>query len=863
MNSKYSKELNHILDLGREEAQRTNSAEIEPVHILLGMLQADGNTGLGLLEKQGVNICNLRQRSEYWIKQHNILATKENEALSISRRTEKLLRLTMLESMVAHAPEAEAKHLLLAIMKENSNEAHKLLTEDNISYKSTQGAMNQTLETPNGSQSHGNDGSQSAASGLDNSLISEKQGTSSNPLASMSIDDNEEEMSPNNIGGTMSQTKEKKTGTPMLDNFGHDLTRAAQMGLLDPVVGREDEILRVSQILSRRKKNNPILIGQPGVGKNAIVEGLAMRIVKRQVARVLMDKRIVSLDLAAVVAGTKYRGQFEERMRNIVREVQGNKNIILFIDEIHTLIGAGGAEGTMDAANILKPALSRGELQCIGATTIEEYRKSIEKDGALERRFQKIMVEPTTPSDTLKILKNLQERYEEHHNVKYTDAALRACVKLTDRYISERSFPDKAIDAMDETGASVHIKRLPVNNRLEELEAELEETGRKKQAALSERNFATAALMLEQSASIAKEIDEERKRWESEIDNGRLIVDEGDVANVVSQITGIPTQRITEDETERLRDMQGKLQEQVVGQDDAIKHIVRAIQRSRVGLKDPDKPIGVFMFLGPTGVGKTFLTKKLSEIMFGTTDALIRVDMSEFMEKHTVSRLVGAPPGYVGYEEGGQLTERVRRHPYSIILLDEIEKAHQDVFNILLQVMDEGRLTDNNGKTVDFKNTIIIMTSNCGTRQLKDFAHGIGFGSRNDETDSKFGRDIIQKALNKQFAPEFLNRLDDIVYFNQLTRTDILKMVNLELKPLTERVQQMGYSLAVSDSAKEFLAAKGYDVQYGARPLARCLQTHIEDRICEMVINGEITKGQTIEVTANDGDLRFNIGAGV
>ena len=838
MNSKYSTELNKLLDFSRSEATRLNSAQIEPVHLLLGLLSMNDCRGFHLLEQQGVNVNSLRSESETWIRQHVQNDTARSASLNISRRTEKVLRLTMLESMVTHSKEADTEHLLLAIMRENENEACSLLAQKNVSYNVTRNLVQGNADsTPN-------------------------TGRRTAPQNGMGVRDDEEPAenpTPNDSQTDVAVADKKKSGTPMLDNFGHDLTRAAAEGLLDPLVGRDNEILRISQILSRRKKNNPILIGQPGVGKSAIVEGLAARIIKRQVTRSLFDKRIISLDLAAVVAGTKYRGQFEERIRNIVREVQTHKNIILFIDEIHTIIGAGGAAGTMDAANMLKPALARGGFQCIGATTIDEYRKSIEKDGALERRFQKVLVEPTTREETLQILHNLRERYEDHHDVRYTDEALAACVNLTERYVSDRSFPDKAIDAMDEGGARAHINGQQENSTLLELENELASVNKRKNDAVRERNFAVAAELRGQALQIAANLDTERKRWELETGNECVTVTDTTIADVVAQMTGIPVQRIGESETARLRGLKSALQTTVIGQDDAVDKITRAIQRSRIGLKDPNKPIGTFMFLGPTGVGKTYLTKQLAERMFGSQDALIRIDMSEFMEKHTVSRLVGAPPGYVGYEEGGQLTERVRRHPYSIILLDEIEKAHQDVFNILLQVMDEGRMTDGNGTTIDFKNTIIIMTSNCGSRQLKEFGQGIGFASSSGLIDNKSGRDVIQKALNKQFAPEFLNRLDEIVFFNQISREDIIRMVDLGIKPIMKRVEAMGMHLVVDDAARRFIAEKGYDAQFGARPLARALQTHIEDAICELFMNNDIALGQTIHATAEDGGIRMSI----
>jgi ATP-dependent Clp protease ATP-binding subunit ClpC len=634
--------------------------------------------------------------------------------------------------------------------------------------------------------------------------------------------------------------------TPVLDKFGNDMTRAAEEGRLDPVIGRDVEIERLAQILSRRKKNNPVLIGEPGVGKSAIVEGLALRIVQRKVSRILFGKRVISLDMASIVAGTKYRGQFEERIKAILNELSKNKDIILFIDELHTIVGAGNASGSMDAANLLKPALARGEIQCIGATTIDEYRKNIEKDGALERRFQKVMVEPTTPEETLCILNNIKEKYEEHHNVNYTEDALEACVKLTDRYVSDRNFPDKAIDALDEAGSRVHVTNIIVPKEIESLEEQIAEANANKLKAAQSQNFESAASFRDREQKLKLELEEAKRRWEAALNEQRETVDEEKVAEVVAMMTGVPVQRIAQAEGMRLREMAPKLKDAIIGQDKAIDKIVKAIQRNRVGLKDPQKPIGTFMFLGPTGVGKTHLAKKLAEYLFDSTDALIRVDMSEYMEKFTVSRLVGAPPGYVGYEEGGQLTEKVRTHPYSVILLDEIEKAHPDVFNLLLQVLDEGRLTDSLGRRIDFKNTIIIMTSNIGSRQLKDFGTGVGFATK--PIDKDYSNSVIQKALNKAFSPEFLNRIDDIVMFDALDRDAIFKIIDIELAGFYKRVSALGYKLTITDEAKTFIAEKGYDSQFGARPLKRAIQKYLEDELAELIINAEITPGNHIYV---------------
>ena len=650
------------------------------------------------------------------------------------------------------------------------------------------------------------------------------------------------------------------SATPVIDKYGKDITREAAEGRLDPVVGREVEIERLAQILSRRKKNNPVMIGEPGVGKSAIIEGLAKRIVERKVARTLLDKRIVSLDMAAIVAGTKYRGQFEERLKAVIDEVSANKNVIMFIDEIHNIVGAGNASGSMDAANLLKPALARGEFQCIGATTLDEYRKSIEKDGALERRFQKVLVEPTTPEQTLDILHRIKEMYEKHHGVNYTDEALRACVTLTDRYISDRFFPDKAIDAMDEAGSRVHITRVDTPKEIEDLEQRIAEAQENKFKAVQAQNFESAAGYRDQQEKLKAELQEAKERWEAELDSRRVTVDEGHIAEVVAMMTGVPTQRIAQSEGIRLLGMTDELKKQVVGQDEAIDKIARSIRRNRAGLRDPKRPIGSFMFLGPTGVGKTLLAKKLAQFLFNSDEALIRVDMSEYMEKFNVSRLVGAPPGYVGYEEGGQLTEKVRRHPYSVVLLDEIEKAHPDVFNMLLQVLDEGNLTDGLGRKVDFKNTIIIMTSNIGTRELKDFGAGVGFHT--GELTKERSDAVIRKALNRQFSPEFLNRVDDIVTFGSLNHDDILKIVDIELAGFYKRVEENGLTLEITPAAKNLVADHGFDIQYGARPLKRAIQSEIEDPLSEMLLREEAKPGDTIVIDAMDDKITTHIKKG-
>lgn len=648
-------------------------------------------------------------------------------------------------------------------------------------------------------------------------------------------------------------TAKKESKTPMIDNFGIDLTKAAEEGLLDPVIGREKEIMRLTEVLARRKKNNPVLIGEPGVGKSAIVEGLAQMIASKQTSPILYNKRVVNLDLTGLVAGTKYRGQFEERIKVLVRELEKNPDIIIFIDEIHTLVGAGSAPGTMDAANILKPSLARGLIQCIGATTLDEYRKSIEKDGALERRFQKIIVEPTSSDETLQILKNIRQRYEQHHSVKYSDNALKACVELTERYINDRQFPDKAIDALDEAGAHIHMSKFTLSPEIIELQKHITEIKEKKQEAIKNQDFRMAADLRNMELSEEERLLSMQESAKNMLDTEKHEVEDTDVADIVSRISGVPVQKMCESENQRLKNMGPMLKSQVVAQDNAIDKMVKAIQRNRIGLRDPNHPIGVFMFLGPTGVGKTYLAKKLAEYMFGTKDALIRIDMSEYGESFNVSRLVGAPPGYVGYEEGGQLTEKVRRRPYSIVLLDEIEKAHTNVFNMLLQVLDEGRLTDGSGRLIDFRNTVIIMTSNAGTRQLKEFQHGVGFnaagmvnGMATNEKDKEYARNIIQKALSKQFSPEFLNRLDEIITFDQLDINAIRSIVDIEIKPLLDRIEKLGYNIEITSEAKDFVARKGYDIQFGARPLKRALQNHIEDGICEMIINETITRGDKI-----------------
>ena len=838
MSNEFSQKMSEILSLSKEEATRLRSRTINPEHLLLGIIRKGKGCALDILGSMNVNIQEIKEAIERRCTDASLADQPYSTDVEMSMSTARILRFTTLEARSFKAV-ADAEHLLLGILKEKNNLAADILEANDVTYSQIFDAIKS--KTP------------------DSSNIS-------NGFGFTDQDDDDEDTLPKGSQGSAhsyagTQQAKPSNDTPVLDNFGFDMTKAASEGKLDPVVGREKEIERISQILSRRKKNNPILIGEPGVGKSAIVEGLAQRIVERKTSRMLFDKRIVSLDMTAVVAGTKYRGQFEERLRAIITELENNPNIIIFIDEIHTIVGAGSTPGSMDAANILKPALARGEIQCIGATTVDEYRKTIEKDGALERRFQKVLVEPTSTEDTYTILKNIKERYENHHNVTYTDEALLACVKLTDRYITDRCFPDKAIDAMDEAGARMHISNITVPKEIEEQEALIDSVNSEKNAAVKRQDFETAANMRDKEKELQNQLAAMKADWEKSLAQSRQTVNEEEIARVVSMISGVPVQRMQQDEWTRLKGMQGELTGKVIAQYNAIEKLTKAIQRSRVGLQNPNKPIGTFMFLGPTGVGKTLLAKELAKFMFGSADALIRIDMSEYMEKFTVSRLVGAPPGYVGYEEGGQLTERVRRRPYSIVLLDEIEKAHTDVFNLLLQVMDEGRLTDSYGRTVDFRNTVIIMTSNVGTRELKDFGAGIGFAKDERAGDKKYSRDVIQKALNKRFAPEFLNRVDEIINFDQLGKEAIIDIVDLELVQIVKRVTELGYSIELTAEAKNFLANKGYDIQYGARPLKRALQNYVEDEISALLLDGKLNPGDKIIAdcdTAND-KLRFEV----
>ena len=813
MTTNFSPETFNILNFSKEEASRLHCGSVSPLHLLLGIIRHTDNKAKQLLAYYLPDgITTLKSQLELTARQHQVLISPTPADMNFDTQANRIMRLCKLEASLMKSESIEPLHVLLAILKANDNEASDILQRLDITYDK----VNSQQTTDNRQWSGENEGSD---------------------------DDEDEDMEPVSAGLegnviSMRQQKKQDSKTPALDNFGTDLTQMAAEGLLDPVIGREKEIERVAQILNRRKKNNPILIGEPGVGKSAIVEGLTQRIIDHRISRTLWNKRIVVLDLASVVAGTKYRGQFEERLRCIIKELQQNPDVIVFIDEIHTLVGAGNAAGSMDAANMLKPALSRGEFQCIGATTLDEFRKTIEKDGALERRFQKVQVAPTTADETLQILQNLRDRYEKHHNVRYTDEALKACVKMTGRYITDRCFPDKAIDVLDEAGSRMRIQNYPVPEEILRLEKLIEELDQKKIDAAAHQDFEQAADLRDKCKSIQQELEQAKQVWEKTLsESERSLVDEQIVAEVVSTMTGIPVQRIGQEENLRLRNLKDALQHKVIGQDEAVATVARAIQRSRVGLKDPQRPIGTFLFVGPTGVGKTYLAKCLAEELFGKADAIIRIDMSEYMEKHTVSRMVGAPPGYVGYDEGGQLTEQVRRKPYSIVLLDEREKAHSDVFNLLLQVMDEGRLTDGNGNTIDFRNTVIIMTSNCGTKQIRDFGNGIGFQAGPQTTDNRRqNRDIVKKALEKQFAPEFMNRLDNVVHFDHLSQEDLQHIVDIELRPLLERVKEMGHTLEVTPEARELLGKKGYDMQFGARPLKRAIQDLLEDPLCELLM---------------------------
>lgn len=842
MNNLFSQKVSDLLVFARKEADRLSSQAICPEHILLGVLHEDSGKAAEFLKHLNINYTSLKETVEHRIIDEYRHESASDSEISLTEQASNILRLAVLEARLQHSQMVDVHHVLLAILHDKAHTAAKeILNDNNIKYEDMQNYL--------------------------------AQKTNSGPVDGLFMSDDDEGETPEydnrSDRDTAAATKGKDAmgGTPVIDNFSVDLTRAATEGKLDPVVGRDEQILRVTEILCRRKKNNPILIGEPGVGKSAIVEGLAQMIVEQKTSPLLFNKRLINLDLTAIVAGTKYRGQFEERIRALLKELENNPDIIVFIDEIHTMIGAGSTPGSMDAANIMKPALARGTIQCIGATTFDEYRNSIEKDGALERRFQKVLVEPTSAEDTLCILQNIKSRYEEHHHVEYTDEALKACVRLADRYISDRSFPDKAIDVLDEAGSHVHLSHATIPAEIRQTQKELTEIKEKKQSAAKKQNFELAISYRDRELVLEKELADMRSKWMSGESEQRERVSEADIAEVVATMTGVPVRRISEGETAQLKTLAATLKQTVIAQDEAVEKVSKAIMRNRVGLKSPNQPIGVFMFLGPTGVGKTHLAKKIAEHLFGSTDSLIRIDMSEYAESFTTSRLVGAPPGYVGYNEGGQLSEKVRRHPYSVVLLDEIEKAHSNVFNMLLQVLDEGRLTDGNGRLVDFRNTIIIMTSNAGTRQLKDFGRGIGFSKRNilgadlDEDDKRYARDIIMKSLSKQFAPEFLNRLDDVITFDQLSIEALEKIVDIQLADLSARLLSMGYRLSITDAAKSFIANHGYDVQFGARPLRRAIQTYIEDKLSEALISEEFTPGQTIvidKITDKD-DLSFTV----
>lgn len=833
MSNEFTQQVSDIVVYGKEEANRLQNAHIEPAHLILGIIRDGECKAAEILKSFYLNLKAIKNELETQLREQSI-PENYSQDISFSPETSKILTLSLLEAKLMNEQKVDTPHILLAIMRDNQNNASKILEKNDVTYAK----IADRLKSGN-----------TIINGLDFNDDEEEEG-----IGHRNAPDRNEGASgaPNNRQTTQTAPPKYPDGdTPNLNKYGIDLTKAAGEGKLDPVIGREKEIERIAQILSRRKKNNPILIGEPGVGKSAIAEGLALRIIEKNVSRTLFEKRIVSLDMTAVVAGTKYRGEFEERIRAILSEVKKNPDVILFIDEIHTIVGAGSAAGSMDAANMLKPALARGEIQCIGATTLDEYRKNIEKDGALERRFQKVLVEPTTPEETLQILRNIKDKYEEHHNVMYTDEALEACVRLTDRYVTDRYFPDKAIDALDEAGSRIHLTHISVPKEIEEQERLIEEAQQHKNEAIRLQNFELAASFRDRENQYTAQLDRLKNEWQEKLKDNRETVDAPQIEEVVSMISGVPVQRMAQSEGIRLKGMRQALLSKVIGQDKAIDTLVRSIQRSRVGLKDPNKPIGTFLFLGPTGVGKTHLAKELAKNMFGSTEAIIRIDMSEYMEKFTVSRLVGAPPGYVGYEEGGQLTEKVRRRPYSIVLLDEIEKAHPDVFNMLLQVMDEGRLTDSLGRTVDFKNTVIIMTSNIGTRQLKEFGKGIGFTAQTSENEKEHANSVIRKALNKSFAPEFINRLDEIVMFDQLDIDSLEKIIDIELKGLYDRIEGCGYRLLLDPEAKRFVAEKGYDVQFGARPLKRAIQNHLEDGLAELILNEEPEAGDTLHVSLN------------
>lgn len=836
MNRKFSPRVKKIIQLSREEALRLGHSYIGTEHLLLGMISDQDSLAIRVLSSLDVDIDELKYKIEATSNAEKASATSYNvDNLPLNKHAEKVIKVTFLEAKLTKQSEIRPEHLMLSILKHKDNIAGRILDSFDVDYNSYRSELEYVK--------------QDSDPGVQD-LFTEASASSDSPM--------EEESSSDKYGS--SRKGNTKSKTPVLDTFGRDITRLAEDDKLDPIIGRETEIERVSQILSRRKKNNPILIGEPGVGKTAIVEGLALRIRDKKVSRTLFNKRIVMLDLAALVAGTKYRGQFEERMKAIMNELEKATEVILFIDEIHTIVGAGGATGSLDASNIFKPALARGELQCIGASTLDEYRQHIEKDGALDRRFQKVIIDPPTSEEAVHILHNIKEKYEEFHNVTYTDDAIVACVKMSDRYISDRFLPDKAIDVMDEVGARTHLKNIHVPKYVEELEGEIDEVREQKNQAVKNQQYERAADLRDHESKLIRRLDQAKEEWEEESKAKRYPVNEDDIAEVISMMTGIPVRKVAQSESNKLVSMDDDLQGMVIGQDEAIAKVTRAIQRNRVGLKDPSKPIGSFIFLGPTGVGKTELAKALARYVFDSEDALIRIDMSEYMEKYSISRLIGAPPGYVGYEEGGQLTEKVRRKPYSVILLDEIEKAHPDVYNILLQVLDDGQLTDGLGRKVDFKNTMIIMTSNIGVRQLKDFGQGVGFATKaREESAAENNKAVIQNALKRTFSPEFLNRIDDVLIFNSLNQEDIFKIIDISLSDLFKRLGDMDYSLTLNDAAKEFVAKKGYDPQFGARPLHRAIQKYLEDPLAEYILQNNPESGATFVAVLDEEEATITI----
>jgi ATP-dependent Clp protease ATP-binding subunit ClpC len=839
MEAKFSQRVKDVLSYSREEAIRLGNDYIGLEHLLLGIIREGEGMAIQILAYFGVDLTKIRKEIELAVASSETSQQKSTDNIPLIKQAERALKITYLEAKLFNSDLIGTEHLLLAILKDNDNIVTKAFHNYGVDYDAVKDELKAIISNSD--------------SGMKFDFKDELPGGTA---------DEDPEEGAQSFGGNIKKISDSKSKTPVLDNFGRDITKYAEEGRLDPIVGRERELERIAQILSRRKKNNPVLIGEPGVGKSAIAEGLALRIVERKVSRALFNKKIVTLDLASLVAGTKYRGQFEERMKAVLNELEKNPDIILFIDEIHTIVGAGNASGSLDASNMFKPALSRGELQCIGATTLDEYRQYIEKDGALERRFQKVLVEATTPEETVEILNNIKEKYEDHHLVTYSDDAIKSCVSLTTRYITDRYLPDKAIDALDEAGSRVHITNIHVPVEIIDIENRIEETKAKKTTAINNQKFEEAAKFRDIERKLQEDLDRQKIKWEEESKINREEVTEDNVAEVIAMMTGVPVQRIAQNESERLVNMEDDLEHSIIGQNNAIKKVVKAIQRNRAGLKDPNKPIGTFIFLGPTGVGKTHLAKVLAKYLFDTEDALVRVDMSEYMEKFAVSRLVGAPPGYVGYEEGGQLTEKVRRKPYSIILLDEIEKAHPDVFHLLLQVLDDGVLTDSFGRKVDFKNTIVIMTSNIGSRQLKDFGQGVGFKTTAKKSAKiDYARGVIENALKKAFAPEFLNRIDDVVIFDPLDREDIHKIIDIELGYLFERVKGLGYQMDVTTKAKDFIVDKGWDEQYGARPLKRAIQKYIEDPLAEEIIRTKLTEGDKIKVDykADAEELKFDI----